>query len=124
MKEIVLCRKRGRSCVEDKHYVQGERGVQSQVMRSSWTLRPREVDASEREVRRVGMHFAEVINLASKGRVCGSYQPCVEGQGCVQPSWQRKWSFAFLRLERCVQEAREEEIEERKKKYSLASTGE
>ena len=35
-----------------------------------------------------------------------------------------KWSFAFLRLGRCVQEAREEDTEERKKKYSLASTGE
>ena len=73
------CVKRGRPCVEDKHNVQGERGVQSWVMRSSWTLRPSEGDASEREVRRGGVHFAEVINLASKGRVCGSYQPCVEG---------------------------------------------
>ena len=68
-------------------------------MRSSWTLRPSEGDESEREVRRVGMHFAEVVNLASKGRVCGSYQPCVEGQGCVQPSWQRE-------MELCVSEIR------------------
>ena len=81
-------------------------------MRSSWTLRPSEGDASEREVRRVGMHFAEVINLALKGRVA------------FNRADREKWSFAFLRLERCVQEAREEEIEERKKKYSLASTGE
>ena len=81
-------------------------------MRSSWTLRPREGDASEREVRRVGMHFAIVINLALKSRVA------------FNRADREKWSFAFLRLERCVQEAREEEIEERKKKYSLASTGE
>ena len=66
-------------------------------MRSSWTLRPRESDTSEREVRRVGMHFAEVINLASKGKVCGSYQPCVEGQGCVQLNWQ-------MEMELCVTE--------------------
>ena len=80
-------------------------------MRSSWTLRPSEGDTSGREVR-VGMHFAEVVNLASKGRVAFNRDD------------REKWSFALLRLERCVQEAQEEEIEERKKKYSLASIGE
>ena len=53
-----------------------------------------------------------VINLALKGRVASNRAD----RGI--------WSLAFLRLERCVQEAQEEEIEERKRNYSLASTGE